>query len=95
VGDALSEASRAQLAAWLIANKTGDARLRAGLPSSWRVGDKTGTCNASTANDVGIAWPPNRAPVLIAAYLAETTASREAQNAALADIGQAVAAAIG
>jgi beta-lactamase class A len=95
VGEALSEASRAQLIAWLLANTTGETRLRAGLPSTWRVGDKTGTCNANTANDVGIVWPPDRAPILIAAYLAETTASREAQNAALADVGRAVAAAIG
>jgi len=95
VGDALSPASRDQLTAWLVANKTGDTRLRAGLPEGWRAGDKTGTCNASTANDVGIFWPPERAPLLIAAYLAEATASREAQNAALADVGRAVAAAIG
>ena len=94
VGDALSPASRDQLAAWLIANKTGDARLRAGLPADWRAGDKTGTCNASTANDVGLAWPPDREPVLIAVYLADTTAPREAQNAALAEVGRAVAAAL-
>lgn len=95
VGEALGNASRAQLIAWLLANTTGETRLRAGLPKGWRVGDKTGTCNAATANDVGIVWPPDRAPVLIAAYLAETTASREAQNAALADVGRAVTAAIG
>jgi len=95
VGNALSPASKDQLTAWMVANKTGDTRLRAGLPAQWRAGDKTGTCNASTANDVGIFWPPERAPLLIAAYLAETTASREAQNAALADVGRAVAAAIG
>jgi beta-lactamase class A len=95
VGDALTVRSKDQLAAWLIANKTGDSRLRAGLPNDWRVGDKTGSCNAGTANDVAIAWPPDRAPILIAAYLTESTASREAQNAALADVGRAVAAAIG
>ncbi len=31
VGDALSQASRGQLVQWLIDNKTGDARLRAGF----------------------------------------------------------------
>jgi beta-lactamase class A len=95
VGDALSPASKEQLAAWLVANTTGDARLRAGLPAGWRVGDKTGTCNSATANDVGIAWPPGRAPILMAAYLAESTASRDQQNAAIADVGRAVAAATG
>ena len=27
---------------WMIANKTGGAKLRAGLPANWVVGDKTG-----------------------------------------------------
>src|SRR4029077_196103 len=40
--DILSTRSRSQLTAWLIANKTGDARLRAGFPKAWLVGDKTG-----------------------------------------------------
>lgn len=95
VGDALSRASRAKLTAWLIGNETGDARLRAGLPETWRVGDKTGTCNAHTANDVGIAWPPSGKPVLIAVYLAESNASRDEQNAAIANVARATAAAIG
>ena len=43
LGDALSAKSRAQLKAWLVANKTGDTRLRAGVPAGWIVGDKTGT----------------------------------------------------
>jgi beta-lactamase class A len=95
MGDALTAKSRDQLTAWLIANKTGDTRLRAGLPEGWRTGDKTGTCNASTANDIGILWPPDGAPILIAVYLAEAKASRAAQNAAIADVARAVAAARG
>ena len=43
LGDTLSEASRLKLEAWLIGDKVGDKRLRAGLPSSWRIGDKTGS----------------------------------------------------
>ena len=78
-----------------IGNETGDARLRAGLPETWRVGDKTGTCNAHTANDVGIAWPPSGKPVLIAVYLAEATASRDEQNAAIADVARAIANGVG
>jgi beta-lactamase class A len=94
-GDALTKASRDQLTAWLVANTTGDARLRAGLPEGWRVGDKTGTCNAHTANDVGIVWPPNGAPILIAVYLAETNATGEERNATIADVARAVAKVIG
>lgn len=94
LGPALSASSRDRLVAWLKGNKTGDARLRAGLPKDWRVGDKTGSGNQGTTNDIGVAWPPERKPVLIAAYLTGTGASVEQRNAALADIGRAVAAAL-
>lgn len=90
LGNVLSKASEKQLADWLVANKTGDARLRAGFPADWRVGDKTGTCNGAT-NDVAIVWPPNRPPVIIAAYLADAKASPAAREAALAKVGRAVA----
>jgi beta-lactamase class A len=38
-----------------------------------------------------IAWPPNRKPILIAAYLSGSDAPPDALNAAHADIGRAVA----
>jgi len=94
VGDALSESSRDQLTAWLIASKTGGARLRAGLPQDWRAGDKTGSCNAGTANDVAIVWPPGKTPILIAAYLTSAKTDRDAQNAALAAVARTVASAV-
>ena len=65
LGDALSAKSRAQLKNWLIGSKTGDTRLRAGVPADWIVGDKTGTGGRGTNNDVGIFWPPNRAPLVV------------------------------
>ncbi|MBV8185954.1 MAG: class A beta-lactamase [Alphaproteobacteria bacterium] len=93
VGEALSSASRTQLVAWLVANKTGDARLRAGLPSSWRVGDKTGTGARGTSNDIAVIWPDNRAPLVVAAYLTGATVDPARQNAVLAAVGRAIAAA--
>jgi beta-lactamase class A len=92
LGDALSEPSKKQLAAWLVGNKTGAARLRAGLPAGWRVGDKTGSGERGTANDVAVAWPTQSAPVLMAVYLTGTTASGEARNRIIAAIGSAIAA---
>jgi len=90
-GHALAKASSAQLQAWLLANKTGDARLRARLPSGWRVGDKTGSGERGSTNDVGILWPPDSAPIIVATYLAETAAPADKRNAALAEVGDAVA----
>lgn len=92
-GGALAKASSEQLKVWLLANKTGDARLRARLPAGWRVGDKTGSGERGSTNDVGILWPPDAAPLIVAAYLTQTAASMSERNEALAAVGEAVAAA--
>jgi beta-lactamase class A len=91
---ALSATSREQLVRWLIGNKTGDTRLRAGLPAGWRVGDKTGSGERGTTNDVGVFWPPDRAPVIVSIYLTQTAASPTQRNATLAAVGRAVASAL-
>jgi beta-lactamase class A len=92
LGQHLSAASRGQLTAWLVANKTGDARLRAGLPKDWRVGDKTGTGERGTSNDIAIVWPEGRAPLLVAVYLTGATQASAAQrDAAIAQVGALVA----
>lgn len=92
LGDALSARSRERLTDWMIANKTGDTRLRAGLPAGWRVGDKTGAGNNGTTNDIAIAWPPGRKPVLIAAYLTQCDRGMEARNQALAEVARILTA---
>lgn len=92
LGDALETASRERLTAWLIANKTGDTRLRAGLPAGWRVGDKTGAGGNGTANDLAIVWPPGRKPILIAAYLTQCDRGMDARNQALAEVARILTA---
>ncbi|WP_029355943.1 class A beta-lactamase [Bosea sp. 117] len=91
LGDALQPASRARLTGWLVGNKTGDTRLRAGVPGDWRVGDKTGTGENGTANDVGIAWPPRRAPLVVAIYLTQSRGDAASRNAAIAEAARAIA----
>jgi beta-lactamase class A len=93
LGDALSPASRKQLTAWVVANKTGGKRLRAGLPKGWRVGDKTGNNGKDQTNDVAIAWPPGRKPVLIASFHDRGSADDDVRSAVLADVARAVVAA--
>lgn len=94
LGDVLSPPSRDQLNRWLVANRTGDARIRAGVPKGWTVGDKTGSGNQGTANDVAVIWPPGREPVITAVYITESTASFENRNAGIADVARALAAAL-
>ena len=93
-GDALSGESRRRLLDWLLASKTGDARLRAGVPNGWQVGDKTGSGERGTANDVGIIRPPQRAPVLVAVYLTGSPQSAEQRNAVITAVGRLIAAAL-
>lgn len=88
LGDSLSPQSRDQLTAWLVANQTGDAKLRAGLPRDWRIGDKTGGGDHGTMNDVAVIWPPDRKPAIVSIYMTETDASFDDRNAAFAEIGR-------
>lgn len=90
LGDALSAASRAQLAAWLEATRTNGKRLRAALPAGWRMGSKTGTGARGTTNDVGVFWPPARAAIVVAVYLTEAAADEPARNAAVARVARRV-----
>jgi len=93
LGDTLSPASRQQLTDWVVANKTGAKRLRAGLPKGWKVGDKTGNNGKDTTNDIGIVWPPGRKPILIAAFHDRGSSDDDARSAVHADIARAVVAA--
>ena len=92
LGGVLSDASRRQLEAWLIADKVGDKRLRAGLPPSWGIGDKTGRGDHGTANAIGIIRPPGRGPLLAAVYYTESDAPPDARNAVHKKVGQIIAA---
>jgi beta-lactamase class A len=91
LGDCLSEASRRQLEAWLIDDKVGDKRLRAGLPPSWGIGDKTGSGDHGTANTIAIIRPPERAPIFAAVYYTESSAPMDARNAIHREIGGLIA----
>ena len=95
VEDRLTARSRDQLTQWLEANQTGAAKLRAGLPADWRVGDKTGGGDYGSTNDVAVIWPPARKPLIVAVYLTQTKASFEDRNATIAGVGRAVEKALG
>jgi len=91
LGDVLAPASREMFTKWLVGNTTGDARLRAGLPQNYVIGDKTGSGAHETTNDIAVIWPSNRKPFVVAAYLTQGPPSDDARNAILAEVGRAVA----
>ena len=90
LGDALRPTTRRFLAVHLDAAKTGLQRIRAGIPHDWRAGDKTGSGDNGTSNDVALLSPPRRAPIVVAAYLTGAAVSGDARDAALAEVGRIV-----
>jgi beta-lactamase class A len=82
----------------MIETQTGAKRIRAGLPTGWKAGDKTGTGNgdgiSDKYNDVAIICPPGRAPLIVSAYY-NTAVSyddmRDEFQAVLAEVGRITA----
>ncbi len=88
-GDRLNAGSRATLEQWLRESETGKARIRAGLPGNWIVGDKTGTCGGANPsyNDVAVARPATRTgPYIISVYLDRPSVEPAAADAAIAKV---------
>jgi beta-lactamase class A len=92
LGSVLSPPSRERLVGWMLANKTGAKRMRAGLPAAWRAGDRTGAGANGSNNEAAILWPPNRPPILVAAYLTQTPLSFEQANAVHARLARLITA---
>jgi beta-lactamase class A len=95
LGNHLDPADRALFTEWLVGNKTGDERIRAGLPAGWRVGDKTGTGSYGTANDVAVVWPPDAAPIALAVLTSRATEDATRDNALLAEAAAVVVQELG
>ncbi|WP_399217723.1 class A beta-lactamase [Synechococcus sp. ATX 2A4] len=95
LGTALPAPQQQQLTTWLLGNTTGAARIRAGVPDGWQVGEKTGTCGAyGTANDVGVLFPPGRRPVVLAIFHTQPEATALVRNDVIAAATRLVVQAI-
>lgn len=95
LGERLDAADRALLTGWLVGNTTGGGRIRAGLPAGWRVGDKTGGGSHGSVNDVAVAWPPDRAPIVLATLSTRQAVDAVADPALLAEAARLVVDALG
>lgn len=91
LGDVLEGYARALLQQWLVDSRTGDKRVRAGMPGDWKVGGKTGSGERGTACDTLIVWPTEQsAPLLVTAYLTGSQLDGAGREAVLARAGEAV-----
>lgn len=84
LGDALTPAARKLLVDWMLTSTTGAARIRAGVPSDWKVADKTGSGSHGTTNTIAVMYPPGKAPIVIVVYFTESEKQRDDVVAAAA-----------
>lgn len=90
LGKALGDAQRAQLVTWMKGNTTGTASIQAGLPASWVVGDKTGSGDYGTTNDIAVIWPTDRAPLVLVTYFTQPQPEAESRRDVLASAAKIV-----
>ncbi|MEH6756838.1 MAG: class A beta-lactamase [Parasphingorhabdus sp.] len=96
IADAALDIDKLTLQKWMKDCKTGAKRIRAGLPKSWQVGDKTGTAPGGIAvNDIAIFWPSNAKyamkPAILTVYTDRPTAVTSEVEAAIADVARIAA----
>lgn len=85
--DHLSPSYRDWLRQWMIDSPTGQKRIRAGLPSEWRVGGKTGSCG-NAYNEVAFVERPDGTQWVLAVYLDRPQSTADEANAIIASIAQ-------
>jgi beta-lactamase class A len=95
LGDLLPAPHRQLLRDWMLGNTTGGPYIRAGVPTGWKVGDKTGNGGYGTRNDIAIAWPPKGSPIVVALQSDRGTATANSADALLADATRAALAQLG
>ncbi|WP_454855546.1 class A beta-lactamase [Promicromonospora soli] len=86
LGDVLDDAGRRVLVEALRGSVTGAETIRAGVPDGWVVGDKTGTSGDGTRNDIGIVWPPDGDPIVLAVLTRAEARGAEPDDALLAEV---------
>jgi len=87
-GEVLDPAHTALLLSWLRGSTTGGTRIRAGVPSSWIVADKTGTHHTG-GNDIALLWrSPTSRPSVLCVYTTGVTIDSSARDRAIADIAR-------
>lgn len=90
VGNALPDDKRKVLTDWMKGNATGDKLIRAGVPTDWIVGDKSGAGSYGTRNDIAIVWPPNRSPIIIAILSSKDEIEATYDNQLIAEAAEVV-----
>ncbi|HEY7292429.1 MAG TPA: class A beta-lactamase [Vicinamibacterales bacterium] len=92
VENVLTASSKQRLIEWMVASTTGTALLRSSIPTAWRAGDKSGRGGHGSTNDLGVFWPPDEHPILVASFVTDSSRDLAERERALAGIGRIAAA---
>ena len=92
LGEALPVKQRQLFNRWLQQNTTGDESIRAGVPAGWRTGDKTGSGDYGTTNDLAVIWPTTGQAKILALYFTQPQQKAANNKAVLAAAARAVIA---
>lgn len=95
LGDVLDDADRRVLVDALRGSTTGVETIRAGVPEGWVVGNKTGNSGDGTRNDIGILWPPEGDPIVLAILTRTQLRGAEHDDAFLAEVAGVVVDTLG
>lgn len=82
LGPVLTPTAKRKLIDWLVTSVQKPDRLLPGFPKGWKIGHKPGTGRNGAVNDVAIAWPPGRPPIIVASFISGGSADRELRSAA-------------
>jgi beta-lactamase class A len=93
LGDGLPAPQQQMLKDWMVRNTTGNLKIRAGVPKDWLVADKTGAGAYGASNDIGVVWPPGRAPIVLSIYTVGSEADADSRNDLVAAAANVVATA--
>lgn len=93
--NALPPAQRGQLQDWMRGNTTGAARIQAAMPTGWHIGDKTGSGDYGTTNDIAVLWPPAGAPIVVAIYFTQAAPEAKWSNETIASAARIALAGLG
>lgn len=90
LGNALPPDKRKQLNEWLRGNTTGGKRIRAAIPAGWQIGDKTGSGDYGTTNDIAVLNPPGHKPIVLSIYYTREELNSKWRDDIVAAVAQIV-----
>lgn len=88
-GQALSESDRKLLLDWMSGNATGDTLIRAGVPASWAVADKSGGAGPMR-NDIAVIDTGSGSPLVVSVLTRKNDPEEPYEDALVADVAKAL-----